>query len=301
MKTLTGSGHFADPGFPLLVERHHLTYGVPVHDHTFHEVVLVERGRIEHEIEQLGVGRRRVRLGAGECILIAPGERHRYGRSERCAVWNLIFVPGLLLPIMPHLASLPGLVEFLFLEPLFRAEGRGFPVLRLDDPTRDQVTTQLAGILRELREAGPGWRLAALSHLLAILVALGRAKAGSDQPQSVGRGQGDAVEAAMAFIDAHHKEPLRLEDIAASAGLSPHYVSELFAARSGMSPWRWLTRVRIDRAKRLLKDTRMTVTEAGREAGFADPSYFARVFRQQEGLSPSAWRRSIDKARIHEV
>ena len=99
-----------------------------------------------------------------------------------------------------------------------------------------------------------------------------------------------AVEAALR-IDEQCHEPLRLDDIAATAGLSAYHLLRLFAAAIGATPHQYLIRARLRRAARLLADGAPSVTEVAAEVGFGDLSNFVRTFHRAAGVSPRAFRR----------
>jgi len=94
------------------------------------------------------------------------------------------------------------------------------------------------------------------------------------------------------YIDANLSGELALAQLAAVAGMSPHYFAELFRQSTGQAPHRYVLLRRIERAKESLRDPRRTIIEAGLEAGFQNPSHFARVFRKWVGISPSRFRRA---------
>ena len=83
---------------------------------------------------------------------------------------------------------------------------------------------------------------------------------------------------------------LALAQLAAVAGMSPHYFAELFRQSTGHAPHQYVLMRRIDLATERLRDPRRSVIEAGLDAGFQNPSHFARVFRKWVGVSPSSFR-----------
>lgn len=83
---------------------------------------------------------------------------------------------------------------------------------------------------------------------------------------------------------------LSLTELAMVAGMSPHYFSELFRQSTGHAPHQYVLLQRIERAKEGLCDPRYSVIEAGLEAGFQNPSHFARIFRRFVGTSPSRFQ-----------
>lgn len=100
------------------------------------------------------------------------------------------------------------------------------------------------------------------------------------------------VRKAMAFIHEHYSEPISREEIAAAAGVSPRHLTRSFAQETGVTPIDYLNRYRVAQARRLLDEAdERNITEVMGAAGFADSSYFARVFRREVGVSPSAYQR----------
>jgi AraC family transcriptional regulator len=92
------------------------------------------------------------------------------------------------------------------------------------------------------------------------------------------------------YIAASLEEDLSLAKLAAIAGMSPHYFSELFKLSTGRAPHNYVLMQRIERAKELLRNPKRSVIDAGLDAGFQNPSHFARMFRKLEGTTPSTYR-----------
>ncbi len=89
----------------------------------------------------------------------------------------------------------------------------------------------------------------------------------------------------------YEADSLSRSQIAAHAAVSESYLTRLFRRDVGIAPWEYLTRYRIARAKELLRVTRHTVTEIANRVGYNDGAYFSRVFHQETGRSPLAFRR----------
>jgi AraC family transcriptional regulator len=90
---------------------------------------------------------------------------------------------------------------------------------------------------------------------------------------------------------------LSLSQLAAIAGMSPHYFAELFRQSTGRAPHQYVLLQRIERAKQSLCDPGRSVIEAGLDAGFRNPSHFARVFRKFVGASPSRFQTEMRPSR----
>ena len=88
--------------------------------------------------------------------------------------------------------------------------------------------------------------------------------------------------------------PTTLADLASRAGYSPQHLNRSFRAALGMTPLRYLTNLRLQRAVALLHENRLTVAAIARKVGIEDEYYFSRLFRRHTGRSPSQYRADAD-------
>lgn len=96
---------------------------------------------------------------------------------------------------------------------------------------------------------------------------------------------------AMLFITSDLSRRISLKEIAAYCGMTPTYFSSLFHTKTGKTFIRWLTDVRIDRAKYLLNESDASVLEISLECGYGNFSHFIKTFRRNVGISPTAYRK----------
>lgn len=94
------------------------------------------------------------------------------------------------------------------------------------------------------------------------------------------------------YIERHCTEDLRVEMLAAEAGLSPAYFSELFRKTVGMPPHRYLLQARIERAREALSLTSLDLASIALELGFSSQSHLTAVFRKIVGMTPAEYRRA---------
>jgi AraC-like DNA-binding protein len=80
---------------------------------------------------------------------------------------------------------------------------------------------------------------------------------------------------------------------ASETGISENYLSRLVKKTTGRSVGAWIDIVRIQRAKRLLAETREPVIDIAAAVGIEDQSYFSRLFKKETGLTPSAFRKKM--------
>lgn len=103
------------------------------------------------------------------------------------------------------------------------------------------------------------------------------------------------VQQAMGFIHEHFKEPISRADIASSLSINEQYLSRCFNKEMGIGPMVYLSRYRIEQAKRLLESGSLSITQVAMEVGMSSQSYFSRVFQEETGVTPSAYQRGARK------
>ncbi len=94
-----------------------------------------------------------------------------------------------------------------------------------------------------------------------------------------------------AYIEAHYAEPLRMDALSRRFYLSQNQLIRLFHARTGYTPGDYLKKYRLLKACEWLLTTALPVGEVGRRVGYGNASHFTARFREQYGLTPTAYRR----------
>ena len=100
----------------------------------------------------------------------------------------------------------------------------------------------------------------------------------------------EALQRARELIDTHYTQPLDLDQLAQAVNLSCFHLLRAFRGVFHMTPHEYLTRKRIERAKALLADSDLTVTEICFEVGFESLGSFSTLFHRIAGWSPSIYR-----------
>jgi AraC family transcriptional regulator len=99
------------------------------------------------------------------------------------------------------------------------------------------------------------------------------------------------LQRARDYINVNLAHDPSIAEIAHECGLSSSYFARAFKRSTGVPPYKWLTKMRVERAKELLKDPRCELADIAQLCGFVDQSHFTRVFSRSEGYSPGRWRR----------
>lgn len=101
------------------------------------------------------------------------------------------------------------------------------------------------------------------------------------------------IRSAMSYIKEEYASDLTLTLIAERLFVNPNYLSSLFKSETGITFTHHLTRVRMDKAKELLKETNLKIYEICSDVGYSDQAHFSRVFKSLEGIGPYDYRGKV--------
>lgn len=274
--------------FPLSVHTRTQPASIFYHDHDFLEIVYIMRGSGTHRHAGDDFP-----VHHGDCFTILPGDRHAYLPRTSLTIVNICIHPSFFSQVRFDLNVISGYKEFISLEPMFRAETSSRYKLHLNAADQRRVEPMLIGMERDLHDAAGGCISAAGEFLRFIVFICGRyhdTVLSAKTIRSDFAGKSDAVERAIAYIEANINGDIRLSDVADAALLSTSRISARFKKATGLSPIDYLIKSRIDEAARLLRDTGLSVTDIAFKTGFHDSNYFTRMFRKETGKTPVAFR-----------
>ena len=95
----------------------------------------------------------------------------------------------------------------------------------------------------------------------------------------------------IAFVEAHLHESIRLDDLAAAAGLSANHFLRVFKLATGTTPYHFLRARRLERARELLAMSTLPLAQLALECGFANQAHFTAAFSREIGMPPGRYRR----------
>jgi len=101
---------------------------------------------------------------------------------------------------------------------------------------------------------------------------------------------------AIVYLHNHYKDPISRSDIASHIGISERHLARCFQQAMGVTPITYLNRFRVKMAKSMLLNQQKSITDIAMEVGFSTSGYFARVFREEEGVTPREYLRGRDSS-----
>jgi AraC family transcriptional regulator len=99
------------------------------------------------------------------------------------------------------------------------------------------------------------------------------------------------IKRVLDYMESRLEDDIGLGELAAVAGMRPHYFCRAFRLSLGVPPYRFLINRRIERAKLLLSSTDTSITGIALSLGFANHAHFSTTFRRTVGRSPVAYRK----------
>lgn len=211
-------------------------------------------------------------MGPGDLFLAFPNQIHFYEKQGSVNVFLVIFSDG----IHPQL------------ETLLAGKLPVLPVLKKEQLPND-IVEQLSQISQLSRSESAYDRMAATGQLLSFLGQVLPLFSYTDAPEDH-----DSVKRILSYCMDRYTQPLTLDILAQDLYLSKFYISHVFTKRMGISFPKFLGKLRIDHACRLLQE-KVPVTQAAFLSGFSSLRTFNRVFQQEKGMSPREYIRSHEK------
>jgi AraC family transcriptional regulator len=158
---------------------------------------------------------------------------------------------------------------------------------------RDDAVSQLMEMIRtEISGSAEKSEmyLDGLAQTLAIHLVRHYGDTGNAPARGRGALQAFKLQRVTQAMEAGLDRPFSLESLASEAGLSAYHFSRMFKQSTGYSPSDYFIRLKIAKARSLLRETDMNVVAIALDLGYSSPSHFARVFKRQIGVTPREYR-----------
>lgn len=248
---------------------HAISSAIPLHLHDYYEVELVKSGEMEQAVNGVPFLSR-----SGDYAFMDLRSVQRIKEPESPpSVWTLSISQALCAPAVAKLLS-----------------GQKFPILGHFSPAALEEFDRYATSLQALTANTPfaEERATALATmLLTLLLEHGRTSdAKSEEPRAH-----HYIQKALLYMNECYANPLTLSSVASEIHISPCYLSDLFSRIVGCRFVEYLTHLRLERARAILRNTNRSIGDIAIGCGFSTVSNFTRAFRRFYGKAPSSYRR----------
>lgn|GEM_PF-900515 len=290
MKAYQDGDFFRTPSYPFFIDRYTIRQGevIPVHAHSFYELVFVVEGGARHTF--LGETRE---LEAGDVFLIEPRMPHSYqGRNDgEAVVYNVMFQLSLLDRELRSLGEIDQFVDFFYLAPFLRRTSAGSPYLTVEGRTRAQLEAKLRTIGFEDERRAPGYELIVRTQMIEFFVYLSRyMQEHVKAAEGLRREEAEWLAWVMSMLEQSYNQPVTLKQFSRMCAMSPSAFAQKFKRRTGMSFLQYKRNLQMTEACRLLRATDWPIARIAGECGCDDLSHFYRLFRRHTGVTPLRYR-----------
>lgn len=205
-------------------------------------------------------------LGAGDCFIIRPMEVIRYVADEK-EPWEYYW-----LGFKGNAAK--SLAEFALPEYISTA------------PAGKEALLSLVAFYDELTSGRKPGDLETLARIYEFLGLLKKNIAPDNESKS------DIVYTALRYLENNYFQNVNVSRLAAELGVTRSYFTSLFTEKTGLSPYNYLTELRVGKARDLLENSDLRISEVAYSVGFSGLERFSEMFKKYTGLSPVAYRNS---------
>jgi AraC-like DNA-binding protein/mannose-6-phosphate isomerase-like protein (cupin superfamily) len=265
---------------PLCVRRELYEAGTTTGEHRhedFCALYLVRSGRGLHVVNNVPYG-----ITRGDVYLLPPGATHEYRDYRALEIDAFYFRLDLFNEReLSALRELSGLWTLMLSGDANR--------IHLTPETHRGIEAQIEEIRAEYSRGDGAAALLLHRLFFRLLVFLARR---SEMQNSAPQNHRPQLADVLHWCEAHLEEPISVAQLAAILFISPGHFSTLFTREVGMPPAAYLRRLRLEKARGLLDDTSLSITQAAQRSGFSDMAHFSRSFRAFYGVSPRDYRRS---------
>jgi AraC-like DNA-binding protein len=273
--------NFTKNNFPLFISEYNETEHV-LHVHDFTELVIVEYGKGIHFTEMSSH-----MITAGDVIVIPKNVKHGYKVSDSLKITNIIFDISFLDFFPKDFKYIPGFYSLFLLNPLQHKKAvkrKGFLTLEPDKITYVKKLT--SRIIHEQREKPTGYQAICILVLADLIIFLARQASKHNLAIHT-----EKLSEALSYIQRNYAAHISLEQLSRVAKLSPRNFQKTFKDYIGTSPSKYIIKIRLQHAKKMLNETNLNISEIAYMNGFEDGAYFTKQFRNFFGTSPSNYRK----------
>ncbi|BBS14423.1 HTH-type transcriptional activator RhaS [Klebsiella aerogenes] len=246
----------------------------PEHHHDFHEIVIVEQGTGIHVFNG-----QPYTISGGSVCFIRDHDRHLYEHTNNLCLTNVLYrAPD-------AFRFLAGVNQLLPQE----QDGNYLSHWRVNQTVLQQVR-QIVG---QMEKIGPGVEPHTIASREILFMQLLVLLHSNSLAEGVGNHEA-RLNQLMAWLEDHFAEEICWEEVAAQFSLSLRTLHRQLKLQTGLTPQRYLNRVRLMKARHLLRHSDDSVTEIAYRCGFGDSNHFSTLFRREFDWSPRDIRQGRD-------
>lgn len=266
------------------------TFPLYMHTHDFYELNIIVKGHGIHYINN-----DHIEASVGDTFVIAPHTMHGYYDLGDLSIFHIILGNECFLEFKNELSKLDGFVSLFYIEPKLRSEKTNNVFFSMSKQHIKNVLPLLNElILYSKSNTKPLYYNIIKKHIVAELICkfcmwyTEKNMALKDEKKE--DSYYSLIIISMEYINNHYNENISIDFLCKTSYLSRSSYLRYFKNLNNKTPHKYITELRISKAKNLLKNTDKTITEIAQETGFFDSSHFERIFKNEVGILPCNYK-----------
>lgn len=251
--------------------------------HEYYEMVYMKKGNAVFEIAEKPAA-----MGPNDIIIIKPRQPHRFIVKSEAGCEFIVLSFKFENKINGQYSEVP-LEDFLN----FVSSKETGPFITLKVSQKNEIILLMNRILQERESSEPGSEFLNYLLVLELFVLLSRAlkMEWENSIKNKSPKLKELIGISINYIHNNFERDISLGDIAKFVFLSPSYFTRAFKEETGMSPISYLLKVRIERAKELLSDTGLKISDIALSVGFSNQQRFNEMFKKYTNITPLQYRK----------
>ena len=263
------------------------------HFHDFMEIVFILKGQgiqvvDDHEYE----------VTAGDVFVLQGHQKHFFKDAAKFEIVNVMVDevnnPG----ILPEkVRQVDGFNALFILEPRYRTRHHFKNKLTLNRQELAKIEILINGMFLELHEKKEGFQVILLNRLQELIILLSRHYSQIETTEARSLVEIGKV---LEYFENNLDAKIYIDDMAKMANMSKRNFQRIFKCALGISPVNYLIQVRLQKARKLLRESDLQIADISVITGFTDSNYFIKCFKQTYGTTPHKFkmRFRLSKGRI---
>jgi len=289
-----GVNYFKDDKCPVILyrvdKRHEITHEHDLteieHHHDFTEIVIILDGQGIQVVES-----NEYHVAAGDVFVLQGNQSHYFKDARKIDIVNVMFEGNRKFNLIPDkIKSLDGYNALFILEPNYRDRDHFKNKLKLNREALSKLEALINGMFEEIQNKEEGYDMILQNRFQELVVLLCRHynKIGSTEVRSLVR-IGKVIE----FLENNLDKKIYITDMADIAYMSVRNFQRTFIRAFGISPINYLIQVRLQKARKLLRESDLEISEISSVTGFTDVSHLIRCFKKYSKTTPYKYRAGI--------
>ncbi|MFB9328293.1 AraC family transcriptional regulator [Paenibacillus aurantiacus] len=257
------------------------------HSHDFIELVYVADGNGEHLYKG-----RSFPISKGDFFVIPPGIEHDYrviGDSP-LDVYNVMFLPSLLIAELKTLASVNSFIDFFYLEPFLRQNVDFSSHLKLSPVEGYAVKQRIERLHQEFTSKSLGYQISIKALLIEMLVYLSRCYESRFIEPVFHSNESKAIQQLCEFLAQNYEQPISLDHVCRMCGMSQTTFTSKFKQETGRTFTEYRNELRIHASLKPLRETEDNIVAISENVGIHDLSHYHKLFKHYMKMTPRQYR-----------